>query len=179
MANKKQRKASDLRGLNIYQDPKRGTIWYDYLTRKGYQLTSAEVGKYSLSQGFLPVAIVITYFVYRYTNFDIVRSIIIGVIAYVFMRMLYRVLFLNKLPAIDNYERPDKGNLIVNAAKNYSSIRLKILIVMALGLIGVTVAYILLYKPTGTEKIAMIILIVASVAMLLFPIIVLANKKKN
>lgn len=178
MANKKGRKASDLKGLNIYQDPKKGTIWYDYLTKKGFQLTSAEVGKYSLSQAFLPVSIILIYFLYKFVNLDIYKSVIISIIAYVVMRMLYRVLFLNKLPVIENYDRPDKGNLIINAAKNYSSIRIKLLIILSVILIGVTIAYIVIYKPIGIEKVGMILLALAAIVMLIFSIVVLSNKKK-
>ena len=38
-------KASDLSGLFIYQDPKKGTVYYDILTKKGYVLTSSDVKK--------------------------------------------------------------------------------------------------------------------------------------
>ena len=80
MANRNQRKASELRGLSIYQDPKKGTIYYDWLTKKGYQLTSSDVGTYSLSQAFLPVAIVLAYGLYRFFSMDIKNAIIGGII---------------------------------------------------------------------------------------------------
>ena len=100
MANRNQRKASELRGLSIYQDPKKGTIYYDWLTRKGYQLTSSDVGTYSLSQSFLPVAIVLAYGLYRFFSMDIKNAIIGGIIGYLVMKLIYRFAFLNKLPFI-------------------------------------------------------------------------------
>ena len=113
---KKIRKASDLGGFNIYQDPKKGTVLYDWLTKKGYQLTSSDVGKYSLSQAFLPVAVVLIYILVVFVKMKWTPAIIIAVIAYIAMRIIYRIRFLNKLPFIENYKRPDDGNIFLNAS---------------------------------------------------------------
>lgn len=176
---KNNRKVSDLKGLNIYHDPKKGTILYDWLTKKGYQLTTSDIGKYSLSQAFLPVAIVLVYFFYNYIKLDIVRSVILSLIAYVLMKLAYRFLFLNKLPFIPNYKRPDEGKFFINAAKNYSKIRLIIIIILSIILIGVTVVFMLTSKLQQLETIGIILLIVAAVALLGFAIITLSVKKNN
>ena len=176
---KKIRKASDLGGFNIYQDPKKGTVLYDWLTKKGYQLTSSDVGKYSLSQAFLPVAVVLIYILVVFVKMKWTPAIIIAVIAYIAMRIIYRIRFLNKLPFIENYKRPDDGNIFLNASKKYSKVRLILLIILALALIGVTVAYLLTSQLGQLEKVGIIALIVAAVAMLGFAIIALLLKNKN
>ena len=179
MANRNQRKASELRGLSIYQDPKKGTIYYDWLTRKGYQLTSSDVGTYSLSQSFLPVAIVLAYGLYRFFSMDIKNAIIGGIIGYLVMKLIYRFAFLNKLPFIENYQRPDKGNIFKNAANTYSKIRLILLSVFAVALVGVTIAFVLTTELGTIEKIGMYILIVAAVAVSAFGIIALIIKRNG
>lgn len=176
---KKIRKASDLGGLNIYQDPKKGTVLYDWLTKKGYQLTTSDVGKYSLSQAFLPVAIVLIYVLVTMFKLEWIPSIIIAVIAYIVMKIVYRITFLNKLPFVENYSRPDDGNIFINASKKYTKIRLILLIILALALIGVTIAYLLTSKLVGLEKYGIIALIVAAVAMLGFAVIALIIKNKD
>lgn len=176
---KKKRKASELGGFNIYQDPKKGTVLYDWLTKKGYQLTSSDVGKYSLSQAFLPVAVVLIYVLVVFAKMAWTPSIIIAIVAYIAMRIAYRICFLNKLPYIENYKRPDDGNIFINASKKYNKVRLILLIVLALALIGVTVAYLLTTSLNQLEKVGIIALIIAAVAMLIFASVSLSIQKKN
>ncbi|MBQ1287199.1 MAG: hypothetical protein IIY22_01440, partial [Erysipelotrichaceae bacterium] len=52
-------KASDLSGIFIYQDPKKGTIYYDILSRKGYILTSSDVSTYTIYTAMLPLCLVL------------------------------------------------------------------------------------------------------------------------
>ena len=179
MANKKQKKASELKGFNIYQDPKKGTVLYDWLTRKGYQLTTSDVGTYSLSQAFLPVSVVLVYGLYRFFKMDMYKAIIISIIAYIVMRLIYRIKFLNKLPAIENYKRPDDGNIFQNAAKKYSKARLILLIILAVALVGVSIAYLLTSELGNIEKIGMYLLTAAASAMFLFGLIALIIKKND
>lgn len=176
---KNNRKVTDLKGLNIYHDPKKGTILYDYLTKKGYQLTTSDIGKYSLSQAFLPVAVVLVYFLYNFVKLDMTRSIILSLIAYVIMRAAYRIFFLNKLPFIPNYKRPDGGKFLDNVTNNYSKLRLIIIAVLAFILIVVTVLFIILNKPTGAAKIGMYLLTLASIALFVFAIIAIIAKEKK
>lgn len=176
---KKIRKASDLGGFNIYQDPKKGTVMYDWLTKKGYQLTTSDVGKYSLSQAFLPVAVVLIYVLVVFAKLGWKTSILIAIAAYIVMKVIYRITFLNKLPYVENYQRPDNGNIFLNASKKYSKARLILLIILAVALIGVTIAYLLTSELAGLEKYGIIALIVAAVAMLGFATISLVLKKNN
>lgn len=179
MAKKKQIKASELKGMNIYQDSKHGTVYYDWLSKKGFQLTTSDVRWYNLSQAFLPITVVIMYACNVLFKLTISASIIIGLIAYVVMRMVYRFKFLNSLPCIENYKTPGEGNVFTNTAKNYSKARLILLTILSIALIGVTIAYIILEKPEGIAKIGMYVLTVAAGAMLVFSGISLIIKEKG
>ena len=176
---KRQIKATELKGMNIYQDPKHGTIYYDWLTKKGYQLTSSDVRWYNLSQAFLPVMVVVMYACNVLFKLTLSASIIIGLIAYIVMRMAYRFKFLNSLPCIENYKRPGESNIFKNTAHNYSKSRLILLVVLSLALIGVTIAYIILEKPEGIAKIGMYVLTVAASVMFLFSAIALIIKERK
>lgn len=179
MARRKQTKASELKGMNIYQDPKHGTVYYDWLTRKGYQLTTSDVKWYQISQGFLPIAVIVAYVCNVLIHLTLSASIIIGLIAYVLMKMVFRLKFLNTLPFVENYKKSNKDNIFQNAAKNYSKQRLAVLAILAVALVGCTIAYILLEKPTGTAMIGMYVLLIAAVAMAIYSIVALIIKKKN
>ena len=87
--------------------------------------------------------------------------------------------FLNKLPYIENYTRPDKGNVFTNAAKTYSKQRLMVLITLAVALIGVTIAYLIGVNPQGSERIGIYVLLVGAVILLGFATISLIYKKDN
>jgi len=178
---KQTKKASDLKGLNIYQDPKKGTVLYDFITKKGYQLTTSDVGKYSLSQAFLPVAVVLTYGLYSFGNLNMRASIIISIIAYILMRLIYRFKFLNNLPYIENYQLPDNGNIFINASKKYSKLRLIALMVLALALTVLTIIYLLTSNLSGIEYYGVIALVVISILLLVFATItlIIQNKMKK
>ena len=176
---KKIRKVSELKGLNIYQDPKKGTVLYDFITKKGFQLTTSDIGGYSLSQAFFPVAIVLVYILYQFVKLDMVKSVIISVIAYIAMRLIYRFKFLNKLPYVENYQLPDNGNIFINAANKYPRIRLILLAILAVALVGVTIAYLLTVELGNIERIGIIVLIIGSFALLLFSLITLSIQKQK
>lgn len=179
MPKRNEKKASELKGLNIYQDPKHGTVLYDWLTKKGYQLTTSDVKTFGLSQAFLPVAIVLTFFCYSTLKLNFIPSILIGAIAYFVMRLIYRIKFLNNLPFIDNYKKPDNGNIFKNMANNYSKIRLITLLILAVALVGVTGSYLILNSPQGNEKITIIFLLIASIFVMLLALISLIVKKRS
>lgn len=176
---KKQRKATELKGINIYQDPKHGTILYDWLTKRGYQLTSSDVKWYSISQSFVLLGIITAYICYVMFSFNLVPSIIAGAIVYVVVRMVYQIKFLNKLPYIENYSRPDKGNIFTNAAKTYSRQRLMVLIALSVALIAVTIAYLVGVNPQGTERIGIYVLLAGSIILFGFAVISLICKKDD
>ena len=176
---RRQRKASELTGINIYQDPKHGTVLYDWITKRGYQLTSSDVKWYNISQSFILIGIICAYACFVLFKFDLVPSIIIGAIVYFIVRMIYQIKFLNNLPYIENYTRPDKGNIFTNAAKTYSKQRIIVLIVLAVALFGVTLAYLIGVNPQGSERIGIYILLVGSIILLGFAIITLIYKKNN
>ena len=96
MANKKR--IADIGGINIYHDPKKGTVMYDWLTKRGYQLTNQDMSKYSLSVSFFPMAIIIGYVSYAMIGVELIPSLVIALISYIAMKLIFRFTTLNKLP---------------------------------------------------------------------------------
>ena len=180
MPRKKQIKANELKGINIYQDPKHGTILYDWITKKGYQLTSSDTKWYIFSEAFLPISIVIVYVSYSLFNVLFINSIIFGLIAYLVMRLIYRVKFLNTLPAIDNYKIPNNGNIFTNAASNYSKTRLLILLILSVALLGVTIAYLVTNKAQSNDVVGIVLLLIAASVLFIFSLVtyIIKNKQK-
>ena len=179
MANRKNRKASELKGIGVYQDPKKGTILYDFLTKKGYQITTSDVPNYTISKSFLPVAVIIFYILYVMIKLDFVKSIVIAVVSYVVMRILYRVKFLNKLPYIENYVRPDSEGLLTRTARDYSYMRLNLLSIMSFAIVILSIIYI---KTTELETIkyyGFLLLTLAAVLMFIFSTTAFIIKRKN
>ena len=95
------------------------------------------------------------------------------------MQLAYRFLFLYKLPCIEKYKIDKKNNIITNLSNNYSVQRLIVLIVMALLLVGVTIAYIILNKFEGLMLVGMIIIVVVEALLLIASSIALIIKKKQ
>lgn len=180
MPKKKQKSASELKGINIYQDPKHGTVLYDWVTRKGYQLTSSDTKWYLFSEAFLPISIVIVYASYSLFTIPFINSIIFGLIAYLVMKLIYRVKFLNNLPSIDNYKKPNNSNIFTNAANNYSKSRLLILLILSIALLGVTIAYLLTSKAQGNSIVGIVFLLIAASILFIFSLVtfIIKNKQK-
>lgn len=179
MRNSSKQKASDLKGRNIFQDPKRGTILYDPISKRGYQLTSKEVSAYTLSKAFLSLAIIIVYACYAILDLSLILSLVIGVVGYVFMKVIFKIRVLNTLPVIENYQRPNNGNFFKNSAERYTYKNLILMIALSAAFIGVTIYYINTTTLGKPEIIGFIILLGATGITLLFSIIVLIVKKSS
>lgn len=177
MQKRKQVKASELKGIGIYQDPKKGTIIYDWLTKKGYQITTSDVGTYTVSKAFFPIGIITFYLFHNMIGVKTLTSLIIAVAIYIALKIIYRIKFLNNLPAIENYKRPGGSNIFDNAAAQYTKKSMIVVIVMSIALIILSIIYIKTTQLDTIELIGFILLTLA--AILLFIYFVIALIKKN
>lgn len=175
---KRQLKASELKGLFIYQDKNHGTVYYDILTGNGYIFTTSDSRYYTLSVAFLPVAVVIFYFLTQF-GLSIAASLAIAIGAYALMQIIYRVKFLYKLPCIKNYKVSKKNNVITNLSENYSIQRLAVLTILSSLLVGATFAYISISNFEGVTLIGMIILGIITLVLFVICILALAKKKTS
>lgn len=169
MSKRKEIKASDLRGINVYQDSKKGTVIYDWLTGNGYQITTSETNTYIISQSYLPIALLLGYGFYYFLNNNLILSVIIGVIAYIGMQLIYRFTFLYKLPVIKKYQRPGGKNLIKNLSIQYSSSQLKVLSVLCICIVITGIISIFTQDLQSSGIILMIIMcLVATIMTIVF-----------
>ena len=179
MAKRNNKKASELKGIGIYQDPKKGTILYNFITKKGYQLTSGDVPNYSLSKSFLPIAIIVFYILNVMLRVDSLKSLIAGISFYIIMRIVYHIKFLSKLPCIENYQRPEGSGLFQRAANDYSYMRLNLLAVMSLLIVILTIIYIKTTELDTIKYYCFLLLTLGAVVMMAFSIISMIVKSKN
>lgn len=173
---RKQLKASDLKGLFIYQDKKHGTIYYDIFTHNGYILTASDTSTYTMSAIFIPAAIVIFYVLITF-NVPTVIGIIISVVAFIIMQVIYRFKFLYKLPCISNYQRTKRNGLSETLANNCTKVRLVVLTILAFALTGACIGYIIIKKPIGAELIGLIILGIISICLIVITLNAFKYKK--
>ena len=99
MPQRRMIRANDLSGLFIYQDPKRGTVFYDYLTRKGYILTSSDVGMYTLYQMMLPLCLLAALGVVSFIGVSYPTALIVFLVLFILSEILFRIFFFYKLAA--------------------------------------------------------------------------------
>ncbi len=139
-------KASDLRGVSIYQEKKR-TVYYDVLTKSGYVINNAEVRNYMLFSN-RHTAIILGAVVIYYLSNNVVLSVGLGIAALVVVEFIFRKAFLHKLPEIKAYNRPKKQSYVDSIAADETVTRIILLLV-----IGVLLAFMLIYNiATGVYK---------------------------
>ncbi len=136
MPNKRIIKASDLSGIFIHQDPKRGTIYYDILSRKGYILTSSDVRMYSLYSAMLPLCILAVALSVSLFGLSYISAIILFAALYLLTAIVFRFLFFSKLPVAENWKPARPQNIFLYFARGYSKQRLIILVILLL-LLGI------------------------------------------
>ena len=82
-------KASDLRGVSIYQEKKR-TVYYDVLTKSGYVINNAEVRNYMLFSN-RHTAIILGAVVIYYLSNNVVLSVGLGIAALIAVEFILGV----------------------------------------------------------------------------------------
>lgn len=155
MAQRRKLKASELSGLWIYQDPKRGTVFYDILTNRGFSLVSKDVKTYMLYLACLPMAILLAYIFGFLFKTNTAVTIIIGIVIFVGLELAFRFFFFYKLPEVENWKRPKKDNIVVDLAKKYPRGRLFILLFFLVALTICMVVYAKMENMQGLLLYAM------------------------
>ena len=151
MAKQKLR-ASELKGLFINQDPKKGTVYYDILSRRAFILTSSDVPTYMLYTSMLPVCILVAFLFMSLFRLDYIYGLIIFLVSYLIAMILFRIFFFYKLIEVENYTPENKGNIVSFLAENYSTKRLLILTLLLVLLTVVIPLNVQLQKMEGINK---------------------------
>ncbi len=134
MANSRIIKAKDLSGLSIYQDPKRGTIFYDIFTKKGYILTSSDVKTYTIYTAMLPLCFIVAFAAMSLFKLDYIVALIIFLVLFIAVMILFRVKFFYTLPEAEGFKPVKRENIFVYIARTFPKNRLIVLIMMLVAL---------------------------------------------
>lgn len=172
MARKRTLKASDLKGIFLYQDPKLGTIFWDVCTQKGYQLINQDCSKFQIYSGIFPLSFIIAYLVNYWFKVPFAMAVVIGVVAWIAMEAYARFKFFYKLPVAKNWKPFKKDNMFVSIAKNYTHLRLMVVDVFLVALIF---AMISLAKTGGYEGINYYAMIALSIGCGAFAFVILIS----
>lgn len=170
------KKSKELKGLFIHQDKYHGTVYYDIFTKNGYILSDEDVKLYTWSIAFLPLTVILFYFLLQF-GIETYTSLAISIGFYIIAQIIYRFMFLYKLPCVEKYNKEKNGNIIDSLTSQYSKPRLIVLLVFLIALIGVTIAYILTSEFTGIIRIALWVLV--GLTFIFFIIILIALTKKK
>ena len=179
MANRRIIKASDLSGFSIFQDPKRGTVFYDIVSRKGYILTTSDVRMYTLYTSMLPLSIICACLAMSMFNLGYVSTILIFAAIYLLAFMAFRFTFFWKLPEAERWKPVKKESVFLYLARGYSKNRLIILIFLLLAISILMPLYAIIENRTGIDLYGSYILGAGTFIGMIIVIISLVLKIKN
>ena len=89
-------KASELKGLTIYQDPKRGTVFYDIFTKRAFNITSSDIKGYMMYSALLPLSLFVAFLCMSAFSLNMVTTLLIMFGIYIIGAILFRIFFLYK-----------------------------------------------------------------------------------
>lgn len=138
MARRKKLEAKDLGGLFIYQDPKKGCVYYDVFTKKGFVITNSDVKTYNVYSLSLPIGIMAVY-VLTLIGIEFWTSALVGLAVYIVLKLIFRFKFLYTLPEIPNYKKGQKESIFETLSKKYGTVRLLILSLLFIAIVVVTI----------------------------------------
>ncbi|MDO4198098.1 MAG: hypothetical protein Q4D13_03780 [Erysipelotrichaceae bacterium] len=179
MAKKTKLQAKDLVGLNIYHDPKLGTIFYDIFSKKGYQLINQDVPKYNIYLGIMPLSLAATYLIYYWFNISFIGCIAVFIGIWMIGEIISRYVFFYKLPVADNWKPFKKDNVFISMAKTYSVARLIVLTILLIAISVITVINANMQHMEGINLYASYIIAAGAGIFALVTLISLIVKKKN
>ncbi|MBQ1307247.1 MAG: hypothetical protein IIY56_03745 [Erysipelotrichaceae bacterium] len=172
-------KASELNGLFIYHDQKKGTIFYDIFTKRAFIITSSDVQKYLVYTSMFPVCILISFGVMSLLSLSLVDMIIMFIALMILTESLFRFFFFYKLPEVKNW-KPEKRETVVSYLENnYSSARLTVLTVLLLALAAVIPLYTYIEEMKGIEYYLNYLIAAVALVFAVIVIIALVRKKRN
>lgn len=179
MPNRRIIKASDLSGIFIYQDPKRGTIFYDIFSRKGYILTSSDVNTYTVYTAMFPLCVVLALLSIQIFHIGYFAACLVFLALYILASVYFRATFFYKLPVAKNFKPVKKESVFLYMARGYSRQRLIILSLLLLALTVLMPFYALQEHYEGINLYACYIMALATLVGLIITVVSLIIKTKN
>ena len=171
-------KPKDLVGLCIYQDPKKGTIFHDFLTRRSFIITNSDVKTYVIYSSMFSICVLAAFGIMSLFSLGYVVALIIFVATYILVMIVFRIFFFYKLIEVEDYTPPKKDDVITAMAKNYSVQRLSLLIVLLLLLAIMMPIYARNVQMTGINLYGSYVLSGLTVLGAIISVLALIKSKK-
>ena len=172
-------KASELNGLFIYHDQKKGTIFYDIFTKRAFIITTSDVQKYLVYTSMFPACILISFGVMSLLSLNLVDMMIMFIALMILSESLFRFFFFYKLPEVKNWKPEKKETVVSYLENNYSSARLTLLTVLLIALAAVIPLYTYIEEMKGIEYYLNYLIAAIALVFALIVIIALVRKKRN
>ena len=172
-------KASELNGLFIYHDRKKGTIFYDIFTKRAFIITTSDVQKYLVYTSMFPACILISFGVMSLLSLNLVDMMIMFIALMILSESLFRFFFFYKLPEVKNWKPEKKETVVSYLENNYSSARLTLLTVLLIALAAVIPLYTYIEEMKGIEYYLNYLIAAIALVFALIVIIALVRKKRN
>ena len=173
-------KPKDLVGLSIYQDPKKGTIWYDFITKRTFVITNSDVKTYMIYTSMFSVCILAAFASMSFFSFSYVDALIVFVVLFLLSMVLFRIFYFYKLTEIEGYKLPKRENIIASMASIYSQGRLTALVFLLLALSVAMPLYAITSKMTGVSLYGSYVLAgIALIGSVLSVLALLKQRKLN
>ena len=172
-------KASELNGLFIYHDQKKGTIFYDIFTKRAFIITTSDVQKYLVYTSMFPACILISFGVMSLLTLNLVDMMIMFIALMILSESLFRFFFFYKLPEVKNWKPEKKETVVSYLENNYSSARLTLLTVLLIALAAVIPLYTYIEEMKGIEYYLNYLIAAIALVFALIVIIALVRKKRN
>ncbi len=175
MANKT--KANTLQGMFIHHDDHNRTIFYDFITSKGYQIGNDEAKWYVVYSSLMPLYFAVIYFGYDFFGLPLITSLLIGLGLFILSLLMFRFTVIYKLPVVNGF-KPENG-ILRSMARRYSKGSLILLIVLLMPLVILTPLYAHNEKFEGLNLYAMYGITAFEAVFLIAVIIALVIKQKE
>ena len=172
-------KASELNGLFIYHDQKKGTIFYDIFTKRAFIITSSDVQKYLVYTSMLPVCILVSFGIMSVFSMGLSDMVILFIALLILTEALFRFFFFYRLPEVKNWKPGEKMNFISYLEDNYSTSRLTLLVVLLIALVLVIPLYTYVEEMKGLEFYLNYLIALVAAALAVIVIIALIRKKRS
>ena len=172
-------KASELNGLFIYHDQKKGTIFYDIFTKRAFIITTGDVQKYLVYSSTLPICILASFGLMSLFSISLADMAILFISLLILSEALFRFFFFYKLPEVKNWKPEKREGIVSYLEHNYSSARLILLSVLLILLAAVIPAYTYVEKMEGIEYYLNYLIAIVALAFAVIVIIALIRKKRS
>jgi hypothetical protein len=116
-------KAKNLRGISIYHD-KGMTVYSNLFMKNGYVISDSDVKHYSFYAGRLWVSVLLGLTAFLMFDLHPLLAAGIALAFYLLSSFFFVFSFLDKLPLLKNYKKPQRTSLIEEKAKTQSISRL-------------------------------------------------------